>query len=67
MIPEQKIMHGRELTFISFIKRDGSGTTTVEPHPETLENDRFVLTRLSITQGTWIASGFNSYVVKINP
>lgn len=61
-----------ELTFISQIKRDGSGVLPVsESMLEAFKNNPFsrdevfVLTRLSITEGTYIASGFNTFVVKI--
>ena len=64
-----------ELEFISQINRDGSGTT---PVPESyldsmlnnslMKNDLFYLTCLSLTEKTFIASGFNSFVVKLkNP
>lgn len=59
-----------ELEFISQINRDGSGTRKVSesyidlmvsrPCPELFE-----LNSLSITNGTYIASGFNSFVVKL--
>jgi hypothetical protein len=62
------------LEFISMIKRDGSGT---EPVPDVmlksmLENrfskDRkYKLMRLSLSQDTYIASGFNSFVVRLKP
>lgn len=61
-----------ELIFISQIHRDGSGTS---PVPESyltamLENkfmkdEPFELNRLSLTEDTYIASGFNSFVVKL--
>ncbi len=61
-----------ELDFISQIKRDGSGTFKVPDDylKSMLENplmkdDLFELRRLSITEGTYIAMGFNSFVVKL--
>lgn len=61
-----------ELEFISRIKRDGSG---IEPVSKIVKvkmaenpffmNDEYKLTSLSITHETYIASGFNSYVVKL--
>jgi len=57
---------GYDLKFISKIKRDGSGTETLTKEEELLNNsEKFNLTRLSISEGTYIASGFNSFVVKI--
>jgi hypothetical protein len=62
----------KHLDFISWINRDGSGTV---PVPEDMlecmlqndltKNKKLKLTRLSISQGTFIAIGFNSFVVKI--
>jgi hypothetical protein len=64
----------KDLIFISWIKRDGSGT---EPVPdEMLENmlnnqfskdDKFNINALSMSNKTFIASGFNSFVVKLKP
>ena len=68
---------GKELEFISFVKRDGSGTIAVgtewnedKPYPKTddvsyLDNELFILNTLSLTNRTFIASGFNTWVVKI--
>lgn len=68
---------GKELEFISFIKRDGSGTIPVgtewdagSNHPKTddmsyLDNELFTITCLSISYKTYIASAFNSWVVRI--
>lgn len=62
----------KNLIFISRIIRDGSGTIPVEEkHIKYLTTNKFAMTeeyeinRLSISEGTYIASGFNSYVVKI--
>jgi len=51
-----------ELIFISQILRDGSGVIMVDDDGG---GENYELTRLSITHDTYIASGFNSYVVKI--
>lgn len=61
-----------QLIFISQINRDGSGTT---PISESLQKslsenslmnaEYYELQQLSISQGTYIASGFNSFVVKL--
>lgn len=68
---------GINLEFISFVKRDGSGTIAVgtewnedKPYPKTddvsyLDNELFTLNILSITHRTYTASGFNTWVVKI--
>lgn len=68
---------GKELEFISFVKRDGSGTILVGtpwdvnsgyPKIDSIEypdDDNFTLTRLSLSQETYIASGFNTWVVRI--
>lgn len=57
---------GSELIFISRILRDGSGVEAVKDQAEAayLQNAEFRLNRLSITYDTYIASSFNSYVVK---
>ena len=58
----------KKLEFVSRIKTDGSGTEKV---PEgLLKNDLFLneklkITCLSISKGTYIASGFNSFVVRL--
>jgi len=63
-----KKAQGKDLIFISRILRDGSG---VEPAGEMDMSNRFIanevykLTRLSLTHDTFIASAFNSYVVKL--
>lgn len=57
---------GRELIFISQINRDGSGTTPVkEDYLEMLQSEKFDVTRMSLSENTFIASGFNSFVVKV--
>lgn len=68
---------GKNLDFISFIKRDGTGTIVVGGewdsnlgYPKTdemshLDDYLFTLNRLSLGNKTFIASGFNSWVVKI--
>jgi hypothetical protein len=68
---------GKELEFISFIKRDGSGTIAVgtewnedKTYPKIddvsyLDDDSFNLNTLSLSNRTFIASGFNTWVVKI--
>lgn len=60
-----------ELIFISKIKRDGSGVVLITPEMQlNLETDKFIddefeINTLSLSNSTFIASGFNSYVVKL--
>lgn len=68
---------GKELEFISFVKRDGSGTVAVgtewseiSDYPRTddvsyMDNDEFEINPISLTHETFIASGFNTWVVKL--
>jgi hypothetical protein len=62
---------GNELDFICQINRDGSGVSSIsDSYRELLVKEDgffndFKLSRLSITEDTWIASGFNSFVVKL--
>lgn len=57
---------GKDLQFISRISRDGSGTVKLNSKHEYLVRDtEFDLTPLSLTEGTYIASGFNCYVVRL--
>lgn len=58
---------GSELIFISWIKRDGSGTIPIVENTDSLNDTVFQLASLSITNKTLIASEFNSYVVKFKP
>ena len=57
---------GKELEFISWIKRDGSGAKMVKKKLiELMQEDTFKVSCLSMTEKTFIASGFNSFVVKL--
>jgi hypothetical protein len=68
---------GKQLEFISFIKRDGTGTVMVgtewnkdKGYPKVddmsyLDDEIFEVQCLSLSQKTFIASGFNSFVVRI--
>lgn len=68
---------GKELEFISLVKRDGSGTIPVgtrwtkdTDHPRTdnvsyMDKDEFEVNALSMTHKTFIASGFNTWVVRL--
>ena len=61
-----KKMKGKDLEFISWIKRDGSGTEDVDDdHIEMMKDNVFDVMCLSGSQKTFIASGFNSFVVKL--
>ncbi len=61
-----------ELIFISQINRDGSGTTPLSENlkKSMVENplsakEKYKLIQLSMTEGTFIAHGFNAFVVKL--
>lgn len=60
-----------KLIFISRIKRDGSGVEMINSDSQkNLEKSKFIdedykLNPLSLSEKTYIASGFNSYVVKL--
>lgn len=61
-----------ELEFISWINRDGSGTKKVPKsmlkmmlENDLAKDDEFEINALSMTNKTYIASGFNSFVVKL--
>jgi len=61
-----------ELIFISRIKRDGSGTKKVFKKDikhltenKFAANEDYEINTLSMSEKTFIASGFNSYVVKL--
>ena len=61
-----KTRKGSKLIFISRIKGDGSGTEKVHKKlVDALQDDTFSLSCLSITHGTYIAHGHNSFIVKI--
>lgn len=65
--PDSRSRLGKHLLFISQINRDGCGVSAVsEETIQAMQNERFEINCLSITYGTYIASGFNSYVVKLN-
>ena len=63
-------MIGKDLIFISRILRDGTGVAMMPPNYDASHLDKvnFNMNSLSITNGTFIACEFNSYVVKLkNP
>ena len=60
-----KTAKGKELEFICRIKRDGTGTDPVgADFIKLLENDTFIITGLSMTEKTFVASGMSYFVVK---
>lgn len=63
-----KRVNGSELIFISQIKRDGSGTSkrgvSKKMVDEYLSKEEFTVLCLSMSNRTYIAHGFNSYVVQ---
>ena len=62
----QKKVKGKELIFLSHIKRDGSGITDIsKENMSHLNETDFYLKRLSITHQTYIVCEFNSYVVRL--
>lgn len=54
---------GEQLEFISQINRDGSGITPIVSCNH--DNEEFNIIPLSISEKTYIAHGFNSYIVKL--
>jgi hypothetical protein len=52
----------KDLEFISWINRDGNGTKL---NNEFSKDQKFRINILSISQKTYIASGFNSFVVRL--
>jgi len=60
-------LKGKDLIFISQIKRDGSGVTKriKKSYIEMMQNDVFTVLCLSVTEKTYIAVHFNSFVVKL--
>jgi len=59
---------GSKLNFISRIDRHGLRTHKVpEVELPTLNKEVFKINSLSVSNETFIASGFNSYVVKLKP
>lgn len=62
----------KDLIFISQINRDGSGTSKVSAkylqsmvENKLMKDEEFSVHRLSLTEDTFIAIGFNSFVVKL--
>ena len=72
-----KEIKGKELDFISLIQRDGSGVVSIGGkwthkmgHAKTddmsyVDEESFIIYCLSGNAGTYIAHGFNSFVVRL--
>jgi hypothetical protein len=58
---------GSELIFISKINRDGKSLEILCKTPKSELGTVFKITPLSLSSETFIASEFNSYIVKIKP
>ncbi len=59
---------GRYLEFISQINRNGQGTSPVDKeYLDILQDEIFSISGLSLSNKTFIAHGFNSFVVKMKP
>lgn len=56
--------YGCELEKINWIAPDGSHVSYSDS-PELMDDEMYCLNRLSISKGTYIASGFNSFIVKL--
>lgn len=57
---------GKDLLFISQINRDGSGTIPVsKEYIKLMKSDMFTINGMSMSERTYIACGFNSFVVRI--
>ena len=60
--------YGSELDFIARIGREGNCLKKDIEQSDARDRDIFEINKLSITHGTYIASAFNSYVVRLkNP
>jgi hypothetical protein len=57
------ILNKSSLIFISKLKKDGSGVTA--PDLSKIEEEKFHIIKLCSFEKTFIAVGFESYIVKI--
>lgn len=66
VLPHEGTKYGRELIFLKRIKPDGSGVEDfdAEKH-DWIKDERFKVNYLSMYKKTFIASGMNSYIVKL--
>lgn len=66
MFRPQRVMKGHELIFLKRI--DKYGDSSIKPKHEDnrhYSDDNFQITCLSISEGTYIAHGFSTWVVKL--
>lgn len=55
---------GKELEFISWIKRDGSGVNMIKKsYLKIMQEETFDVYPLSLSEKTFVAINFNSFVV----
>ena len=59
------VVKAYELIFLKRISPDGETLTDITDDNCPREDENFRLINLSISQGTYIAHGFNSYIVKV--
>lgn len=59
------VMKGSDLIFLKRISGDGEELIKINNGDHSFDTDNYKLTNLSISQGTYIAHGFNSYIVKL--
>jgi hypothetical protein len=64
MFRPTNVMKGEELIFLRRINKYGESSIE-EVKEELYKNDNFQITCLSISQGTYIAHGFATFVVKL--
>ena len=59
-------LKGKDLTFISWIRRDGTGVDPVSQDLiDMMQEETFEISSLSLSFDTYIAHNINSFVVKI--
>lgn len=61
----RKVVSGDQVTIISRINRDGLGVETNLPPNYFTTQDAFELIPLSRTEGTYIITGMNAFVVRL--
>lgn len=66
MFRPQRVVKGHELIFLKRINKQGDSSPILS-HEENrhYSDDNFQITCLSISEGTYIASGFSTFVVKL--
>ena len=67
MFRPERVVKGNELIFISRIHKQGYGIEVVSNHKmqDLYGKDDFQINCLSISKGTYIASGMSTFVVKL--